>query len=224
MDLIMFVILLLFSMITLLLAYKIFNKEGLYYLLIIMIIISFFLSFKIVSIWGFDFNANVLTNTLIFSIIYLLMEKNKKKENKKILQLSILTIGLTIFSVIIMNFYIPSVNDTLAINMRDMIFNNYKIMIVYPVVLIGSEITIMQMYNNLKRETYESIFIISSIFCLSLGLILNILFNVIGYLFILDTGQIIRLILMNYLVAIFITVIHSLLLKYIFGLKKVNYE
>lgn len=205
-------------------AYKFLGKNGLYYLLTIMTIVSFFLSFKIVNINGVEFNANVITSSSIFAIIIILLEKGKNKENHRIIETSIISIAATLMVILVSVFYIQSVNDTVSVDIDHLFIDNFSFLISYPIALLLSEYCVIKTYDFVKKESYDNMFIISGLMCLSFGLLYSIVVNFSGYYFTLTTKDIIRLILINYLVQILLTAVYSIEIQKLLTLKKVNYE
>ena len=89
-------------------------------------------------------------------------------------------------------------------NINTLFLNNYKILILYPVVLLFEEIIYFDLYNKLQKK-YESVFVTNIIICLILSILSTFVTTSLSYINILDYNEIIDLTLTNYLFKIFIT-------------------
>lgn len=219
MDILLFIGILILGMSSIFIIDKLYEKKGLYLLLTIFLILSFVFSFKIVTILNFNLNLNIIPHTLIFSIIYLLLNKYYKKDEHKIIKLSIIIYSFMLIFTLLYCLYLPIVSDNMSMNINNLFINNYRISIIYPILLIIEEYYWIKIYNNLQPK-YESIFVTSITNCILLGFIFTVIFCVFSYFMILDMSMIINIALTVYLFKIFITLINIPLLY--FSTKKVK--
>lgn len=221
MNILVYFLILLLSLITIYISYKKLDKLGLVISFIMMSLLSFILSFKYITISTLTINANAITYISMFSILYLYLEKTNKKETRKLINLNI-TINIIVVSLLIlMSLYTQSLDDTVGINMKNVFLDNYRILIAYPIAQGISLHSIVIMYNKVK-EIYDNMFITTTVTFLLVGLIDLIIFNCISYLFVLDIKAIIELILSTYMLKIILTVIYSFFLMQISKKKKVK--
>lgn len=221
MNEIIFVVMLVISLISIFGMYKIFSKNGLYYILILFELLSLITSFKIVKIFSFNLNINIIFIISTMTIIYILLTKYSNKESKNILSLSLITILSGVVLLTILSYYIPSLNEIIAINIKSTFIYNYKILIFLPLtILLGTYLTI-KLYtfiNTLQSNIYINILLVYII----TGLLYTILFNVLGYLKIIDIYNSTFIGLTTYLFGIIITIIQFSIINLILSIKEVK--
>lgn len=197
------------------------NKEGLTITLLVMSVFSLILSFKFIRFLNFNIISNSITYVSMFTIIYLLLEKNSTKEVKKIININLL---ISIFSSIIlylMSYYLQSLNDTVGINMTNVFIKNYRVLLTYPVVTALSLHLIVLMYNKIKK-IYNNMFISTTTTYLAIGLIDIILYILLAYFKLYGLKVLLEIALATYMIRLILTVIHSIFLILITTKKKVK--
>ncbi len=207
-ELIMLCILII-GILSLYIANKILDTFGIKIVFITYSIISFILSFKYITLSTFQINANTLTYCVLFTAISFLLEKNKIKETKQLINLNLI---LNIFGSIllyIMSQYIQSINDTVGINMTNVFVDNYKVLIITPISTYLSFRLLILVYNKVK-SLYDNIFISMVSTYLAIGLIDLIITKFISYYRILSIQNIIKILLSTYMVELIIIVIYSI--------------
>ena len=117
--------------------------------------------------------------------------------------------------------YIPSVNDTVSINMQNTFGNYSRLLLIYPVTLILSEYLSLHYYQKLK-DTYNDSFITLAFTYLLVGLIDTIIFSFVSYLNIISLKEIVTLALSSYLIRLLIIIIYYFVLDPDFLKKKVK--
>lgn len=86
-SIIIVLLLILVSLLLIYSMYKIYDKRGLYFSLVIMNIMSFILSFKIIKIFSLNINLGLIPMISIFTIIYIIINKYSIKDKKKHIKL-----------------------------------------------------------------------------------------------------------------------------------------
>lgn len=211
MNILIFFCILLISMITIYLSKKVLGNLGLIVTFIGMGIISFILTFKYITLSTIQLNSNSITYITMFTSLYLLLEQSEKKEVKKVINLNFL---LNIFSAImlfIMTYYTQSLTDTISINMKNVFFNNYKILIIYPLTTLLSNYILIWSYEKVKN-LYDNMFIATVTTYLLIGIIEGLIYTPLVYYHVLNTKTIIQLILSTYMIRLILTVIYSIYL------------
>ena len=79
-SIIIVLLLILVSLLLIYSMYKIYDKRGLYFSLVIMNIMSFILSFKIIKIFSLNINLGLIPMISIFTIIYIIITKYSIKK------------------------------------------------------------------------------------------------------------------------------------------------
>lgn len=208
-------------MITIPLAYNYLDKKGLYIMLIIMIIVSYLLSFKVLNIWGLSVNANVITTISILEIVYLLIEKETKKNHYNYLFLTIFCLIATAFAILTTSSYIPSINDTLSTNMKGLFIDNYQILIIFPLLLIITEIISPQIYLNLN-QIYQNKIISINLIYMVLGLLNSLIFSFIAYASDPSFLSKLNIALATYFIGLIISILYTPIFNYLTSKKKVR--
>ena len=146
-SIIIVLLLILVSLLLIYSMYKIYDKRGLYFSLVIMNIMSFILSFKIIKIFSLNINLGLIPMISIFTIIYIIITKYSIKDKKNILSLSLYTNIITSILILITNYFIPTVSETISISIKGTFEYNYKILILYPIIILLSQYIIIKLFN-----------------------------------------------------------------------------
>lgn len=221
MNEIIFAVILIISLLSIYCLYKIFDKTGLYYSLIIFIETAIITSFKIMKIFNFNLNINIILLVSIMTIVYILLTKYNVKETKNIIKISSITIIFSTLLLLILGYYIPSINDTIAINIKSTFIHNYKVLISLPLTLLGGIISTIKLYqfiNKLQDNMYINIILTYII----TGLIYTVIFQIFGYLNIIDIYNSIFIGLTSYLFGLIITITQLSVINLILNQKKVR--
>ncbi len=218
---IIFLIITIISMITIPLAYNYLDKKGLYIMLIIMTIVSYLLSFKVLNIWGLSVNANVITTISILEIVYLLIEKETKKNHYNYLFLTIFCLIATAFAILTTSSYIPSINDTLSTNMKGLFIDNYQILIIFPLLLIITEIISPPIYLTLN-QIYQNKIISINLIYMVLGLLNSLIFSFIAYASDPSFLSKLNIALATYFIGLIISILYTPIFNYLTSKKKVR--
>ncbi|MEE3343473.1 MAG: hypothetical protein VZS44_05235 [Bacilli bacterium] len=214
MNIIILLSLLIMSLLATYLCNKYLKKFGLICLFIVSSIISFLLTFKYTTFFNINYNANSITFVTMLTALYLLLENNSKKEINKIVNLNFILTIFTCVILYILSIYTQSINDTIGINIKNVFFYNYRILIAYPISTYFSQRVLIEIYQEIKK-LYDNIFISTVTTYLVIGLINAIMYILISYLNLLNVSNIIKLILSTYMMRLIITIIYSLYLTLI---------
>ena len=113
------IIILFITMFTTYLLYKIYEKRGLFFAIVFQNIISFILSFKIVTILKLNINLGIVSILSVLTIMYLFMIKYGKKEINELIKISLYTNVLIAIFLTMINYFIPTLTETISINIKD---------------------------------------------------------------------------------------------------------
>ena len=201
--------------------YKIFDKMGLYYSLIIFIETAIITSFKIMKIFNFNLNINILFLVCIMTIIYIILAKYNTKELNNVIKISCITTIFSALIVLLLGYYIPSINSTIAINIKSTFIYNYKVLIALPITLLGGIIATTKLYQFI-RKLQDNIYINIVLTYIITGLIYTVIFQIFGYLNVIKIYNSIYIGLTSYLFGLIITIIQLFTINLILKQKKVR--
>lgn len=217
-SIIIVLLLILVSLLLIYSMYKIYDKRGLYFSLVIMNIMSFILSFKIIKIFSLNINLGLIPMISIFTIIYIIITKYSIKDKKTILSLSLYTNIITSILILITNYFIPTVSETISISIKGTFEYNYKILILYPIIILLSQYTIIKLFNYLK-ELQSNIIINITLTYITTGLVYTLVFYLIAYINLIDIKNTIFMGVSSFLIGIIITLLNTLIIDLIFKKK-----
>ncbi|MDY3798702.1 MAG: hypothetical protein SO067_06280 [Bacilli bacterium] len=217
-SIIIVLLLILVSLLLIYSMYKIYDKRGLYFSLVIMNIMSFILSFKIIKIFSLNINLGLIPMISIFTIIYIIITKYSIKDKKNILSLSLYTNIITSILILITNYFIPTVSETISISIKGTFEYNYKILILYPIIILLSQYIIIKLFNYLK-ELQSNIIINITLTYITTGLVYTLVFYLIAYINLIDIKNTIFMGVSSFLIGIIITLLNTLIIDLIFKKK-----
>lgn len=221
MEAIILIVLIFLTMLTTFCLFKMFDKRGLYFSLVIMNLITFVLSFKIIYIFKINLNLGIIPLIASLSIIYIFVSKYGYKETKNLLLISLysnITLGILLIT---MNYFIPAITETISINMQGTFEYNYKILIVYPIIMTLSIYIVIKLYeliSALQKNTKVCIMLTYII----TGLVYTIIFYVLSYLNVLEIQNSLFLGVSTYIVGIPIQIINLFLINNLINKKVIK--
>lgn len=221
MNLLIFILLIVLSIFFMYISLYMLDKKNYRYIYLIYSILGYLMSFKIIKLASINLNANIVIETLFLTLTYLIIEKTTKEEFikivKNIFKYNLLVGVLLLFG----SLYIPVVTDVVSINIKYMIIDNYKILLIYPILLAILQLLTYLVYNSIKelKLNIQNNIIISS---LTILMVDSVIFNLFAYLFKIKLSNIILLILSNYLIKILLTAIYSYIISKQIDNKKVK--
>jgi len=189
------------------LLYKKYKTAGLYIYIIICLILSSLMSLKTSILYNFDINLGVVPFVSIFTSANILIQKNGESNTK---QLILTTSASYLISYILI--YIVTMMTSSNINLftnasYDNIFNDsLRMYFANFVTLLYSLLLNSKLYYYLKKM--KNNILISNLFStIIIQFIASILFGLIAYVFIKDTIDIIKIIMIRYLLSLIIGII-----------------
>lgn len=218
------IILIILTLLTILLIfclYQILDKRGLYFALIILNIFSLVLSFKISYILKMNINLGIIGIVSIFSIIYIIISKYGYKDTKNILLLSFFSNIITSILLAIMNYYVPTITETISINMEGTFQYNYKILIFFPCIILLSQYIVIKLYK-LITELQNNISIGVMLTYIITGLLYTIILYLLSYINILNFKDSLFLGVSTYIMGIPLTIINLIIINYIVNRKVIR--
>ena len=213
MEEIITIVLILLTMLITFCLFKMLDKRGLYFSLVIMNLLGLVLSFKISQILTININIGIIPIIAALSIIYIFITKYGYKETKNLLLVSLYSnIAMSVL-LIIMNYFIPAITETVSINMQGTFEYNYKILIVYPLIMLLGQYTVTKLYKLISSLQKNTSICITLTYIIT-GLIYTIVFYLLTYINILEISYSIFLGISTYIIGIPITLINLLLINY----------
>ena len=184
-------------------------------------LVGYLLAFRNFSLLNLSLPASIFLYPAIISLLYLLIEKSSLKDTNELIMKKDYLLFITILLLMLTSGYIPSVNDSNAINIQNTFGNNFAILIAYPLSLMISEYLLVKVYTKLKK-IYNSPFltiIITSSLAITIYLLI---YNLIVNITILEPLKLFYSVALSYLIEIILTIIFYLSIISIFPKKKVK--
>lgn len=215
------IIILFITMFTTYLLYKIYEKRGLFFAIVFQNIISFILSFKIVTILKLNINLGIVSILSVLTIMYLFMIKYGKKEINELIKISLYTNVLIAIFLTMINYFIPTLTETISINIKDTFISNYKILIAYPIVMLISQIIVTKLYLFVNKLQSSKIICIALTHIIT-ALLYTIIFYVVGYIKVLSIKEAVYIGISTYIIGLIIMGINIVFINVLIKDKKVT--
>ena len=203
--------------------YQLLDKRGLYFSLVIMNLVAFVLSFKITYLFKININIGLVPLIASLSIIYIFITKYGYKETKNLILISLysnITAGIML---IIMNYFLPSITETISINMQGTFEYNYKILIAYPIIITLSQYTVIKLYKLITSLNSNTLICVLLTYIIT-GLLYTIVFYILSYIGTINISNSLFIGISSYIIGIPITIINLLLINYITNKKVIKWE
>lgn len=223
MEEIIAIILILLGLLSIFCLYKMFDKRGLYFSLIILDLISFVLSFKITYICNMNVNLGIIPLITSFTIIYIFLKKYNQKEIKNLIKITLYSNVITALLLTIMNYFIPAITETISINMQGTFEYNYKILIAYPIIMYISQIITTKLYSLLKEIQDKETICIMLTYIIT-ALLYTVVFTSLVYINILEIRHSLFIGISSYILGLIITIINIIFINYLFKKKVIKWE
>lgn len=199
-------------------AYKKYKTEGIYVYTIILTILSFFLSLKKIEFYHYELNLGIIPFVMVFTSFNIIIQKKGIEETKKLLLIILSTTLISYFILLLVSFMDSSVINLFINASYDNIFDNsLRLYFANTVTLLYSLLLNNKLYYYLKLM--KNNIIISNIFTtIIIQFIAAILFGIISYVFVLDLIEILKIIMIRYLIGIVIGILSTIIIyitKYI---------
>ena len=193
---------------------KVFQKQGLYYALVLLNLISFVLTFKIAYILRTNINIGIIPLLASFAIIYIYIVRYGNKEKNNIISISIYSNITFAILLAIMNFCIPTLTETISINIKATFETNYKILILYPIIVLISQYAITKMYI-LVSKIQNNIFLSVILTYIITALIYTIIFILFAYIKVLTIKDSIFVGVSTYIFGLIINLLITIFIYYV---------
>ena len=216
-------ILILLTLLTIFCLYKMLDKRGLYFSLVILDLIAFVLTFKISYIFKMNINLGIIPLIASFSVLYLFINKYNNKETKNLLAITLYSNITVALLLIIMNYFIPAIEETISINMEGTFKYNYKILIAYPIIILLSQLATTKLYN-LLRQIQDNISISIALTYIITGLMYTVILYLVSYIEILEIKYSLFLSISTYIIGLAITIINIIFIKILSTKKVIKWE
>lgn len=202
----------------LIIMYKKYKTEGLYLYTIILIFLSSLMSLKTIPFYNYDMNLGIIPFVTIFTNFNIIIQKKGVEETKRLL-LTVLSATIVSYILLLLLSYMNSSDINLFTSASyDNIFkNSIRIYFAVIVSLLYSLLLNNKLYFYLKMM--KNNILISNIFSgIIIQFIASTIFGLVAYTFELDLIDIVKIIMIRYLMSLIISVISTLLVyitKYI---------
>ena len=214
MEEIITIILVLLTLLIIFCLYKMLDKRGLYFGLVMLNLVSFVLSFKISYIFKMNINVGIIPLISTFTIIYIFLTKYNVKETKNLLLITLCSNVTAALLLALMNYFIPAITETISINMIGTFKYNYKILISYPVIVLISQLATIKLFE-LLRQLQDNISVSIILTYIITGLLYTVLSYVLAYINILEMRYTLFLGISTYILGIAITIINIIFVNII---------
>ena len=214
MEEIIALILVMLTLLTIFCLYKMLDKRGLYFSLIMIDLIAFVLSFKISYIFKMNINIGIIPLISSFTILYIFLKKYNIKETKNLLIITLSSNIIAALLLAIMNFFIPAITETISINMKGTFEYNYKILILYPIIVLLSQLAASKLYT-LLNQIQNNISISIALTYIITGLIYTVVLYAISYINILEIKYSLFLGISTYIFGLAITIINIIFINFL---------
>lgn len=221
MEEISLLIMILLMLMTLFCLHKILDKRGLYFSLVIMNLLSLVLTFKISYIFKLNINLGLIPMLASFSIIFIFLIKYGDKEVKNLILISLYSNIITSIFLIIMNYFIPAITETISINMKGVFEYNYKILIAYPIIIAISQYTTIKLFKLIKILQDNNILCIMLTYIIT-GIIYTVILYMLSYLKTINISNSIFIGISSYILGLPIMLINSIFINYLVSKKVKN--
>ena len=190
--------------------YKKYTSLGLYIYTIASMILTCLMSLKTTTIYDYDLNLGIIPFVTIFIVSNILIQKKGPEEMKTHL-LVILSTTILSFIILLLVSLMASSKIALFTNASyDNIFDNsIRLLFASIVTMLYSLILNNKLYFYLKRMK-NNIFISNVFSTIIIQFIASILFGIIAYTFVKDTIDIIKLIMVRYLLSLVVGLIGTI--------------
>ena len=214
MEEIIVLILIVLTLLSTFCLYKMLDKRGLYFSLVIFDLIAFVLSFKITYVFKMNINIGIIPLISTFSIIYIFLTKYNKQETNNLIIITLLSNITAALLLTVMNFFIPAITETISINMKGTFEYNYKILILYPIITLISQFASIKLYGLLQQIQDNTSISIALTYIIT-GLLYTVVMYAISYINLLPIQYSLFLGVSTYILGLAITIINILFINYL---------
>ena len=193
---------LIICIISIIIFYKNYKLVGLYAYTIASIILSCMMSFKMITVYNYDMNLGIIPLVTTFIVANIIIQKIGPEETKKHLLLTVIVLTVSYIILLLIKMMSASKIGLFTSASYNNIFDNsLRIIFANIVTILYSLILNNKLYYYLKRM--KNNIIISNIFStIIIQFISSILFGIIAYTFIKEPIDIIKIIMIRYLMSL----------------------
>ena len=217
------IILIVLTLLIIFCLYKMFDKRGLYFSLVIMDLIAFVLSFKITYVFKMNINVGIIPLIATFSILYIFLTKYSNKETKNLLTITLYSNITAALLLVVMNFFIPAITETISINMKGTFEHNYKILILYPIITLLSQLASVKLYGLLQQIQDNTSISIALTYIIT-GLLYTVVMYALSYINILEIQYSLFLGISTYILGLALTIINIAFINFLNPKKVIQWE
>ena len=201
-SLYLLIIELIICIISIIIFYKNYKLVCLYAYTIASIILSCMMSFKMITVYNYDMNLGIIPLVTTFIVANIIIQKIGPEETKKHLLLTVIVLTVSYIILLLIKMMSASKIGLFTSASYNNIFDNsLRIIFANIVTILYSLILNNKLYYYLKRM--KNNIIISNIFStIIIQFISSILFGIIAYTFIKEPIDIIKIIMIRYLMSL----------------------
>ncbi len=192
--------------------YKMLDKRGLYFALVLISLISFVLSFKISNIFKMNINIGIIPFICMMTLIFLFVIKYGKREEKNLILITLYSNVSVAILLAIMNYFDPAITETIHINMQGTFEYNYKILIAYPIVVAISQLISIKLFD-LVNQIQTNLIVSGVLTYIITGLLYTAGFYLLAYIEVLEVKHSLFLGISTYILGLVISIFNSSLLN-----------
>lgn len=197
-------------LVTIPIIYKLFNMKGLYAYTITLFIISTISSLKLITINNFDINLGITSFTTIIVISNIIIQKKGPKSIKSLILITLISI-IASYSILYLTFLEQSNTVKLFTNesYNNIFLGSERILFANFVTILYTSILNYKLYYYLKK--IKNNIIVSNLFStIIIHFISSIMFLIIAYAFIKEPIDIVKMIIIRYMISIIIAMIGTI--------------
>ena len=205
-------------LIMLIIMYKKYKTEGMYIYTIVSLILSFLMSLKIVTVYDYDVNLGIIPLVTVFTSSNIIIQKKGIEETKRFLMTIMATTLISYFIFLLVSYMEPSKINLFTSASYDNIFaDSLRIYFANIVTLLYGLLLNNKLYYYLK--VMKNNILISNLFStIIIQFFASIIFGLVAYVFTYETIDIIKLIMIRYLISLVIGILSTVIIfitKYI---------
>lgn len=205
-------------LIMLIIMYKKYKTEGMYIYTIVSLILSFIMSLKIVSVYDYDVNLGIIPLVTVFTSSNIIIQKKGIEETKRFLMTIMATTLISYFIFLLVSYMEPSKINLFTSASYDNIFSDsLRIYFANIVTLLYGLLLNNKLYYYLK--VMRNNILISNLFStIIIQFFTSIIFGLVAYIFTYETIDIIKLIMIRYLISLVVGILSTVIIfitKYI---------
>ena len=202
-------------------VHKYFGKHEFYLLAVVYSIISFILSFKLLTIFGLNINLGTIFSSGLLILMYYFVNRFSSSEIKKYIMVVMASIIFCIMILLLGTVMVPSIYDDNLVLFKDLIYDNLAIVILYPISLLITLLLSSYAFRELK-EVNKNKDLKTLLAIVGIVFVNAFVFIYFSYAIIIKFDRSLLIFMDNYFIDAIIMVIFYLLINEIMRVKKVK--